>query len=184
MMIVFLDTETTALLAVEAAGVEHQPHIVEIYLLKTNYDFTGEQVYHQIIKPPVSIPEVVSKVHGITDEQVKNEKPFAAYYRSIAQFFTGVTHMVGHNLQYDKRVILYELERINKVTNFPWPIYNICTVEEIQKIKGFRMNLSDLHEELFGIRFESAHSADADTRALFRIYQEMVKRAMVSHVRI
>lgn len=174
-MIIFLDTETTALLAVEAAGVEHQPHIVEIFLLKTTDALDELDSLHLIIKPPIAIPEETSKIHGITNDKVKDCKPFAGYYRQIARFFLGVDYMIGHNLQYDKRVLLYELERINKVTNFPWPIVNICTVEETYKRRGHRVNLSDLHEELLGVRFEAAHTAEADTRALLRIYRKMME---------
>jgi DNA polymerase III epsilon subunit-like protein len=179
MSFIFLDTETTNLLAVEAADLENQPYIVEIFCLKTDEFLEPVSQFHTLIRPPIGIPQEVTKIHGITNERVASEKPFAAHWRQLSQFFLGCTHMIGHNLQYDKRMILYELQRANKQYNFPWPIYNICTVEEIQKIKGHRMSLGDLHEELFGQRFESAHSADADTKALLRCYREMVHRQMV-----
>jgi len=179
MSYIFLDTETTNLLAVEAAELQHQPYIVELFCIKTGNFLEEIDVFHKVIKPPITIPDNVIKIHGITNETVAKERPFAAYYQQLAAFFIGCTHMIGHNLQYDKRMMMYELQRINKQYNFPWPIYNICTVEETQKIKGHRMFLSDLHMELFGQSFDSAHSAEADTRALLRIYREMVKRRMV-----
>ena len=174
-MIIFLDTETTALLAVEAAGVEHQPHIVELYLLKTDDQLRELDELHLLIKPPIKIPDETIKIHGITNEKVKDKKPFAGYYRTISNFVIGTRCMVGHNLQYDKRVLQYELERINKVTSFPWPPTQVCTVEETQKRKGHRMSLGDLYEELFGTRFDAAHTAEADTRALLRIYRKMME---------
>jgi len=179
MSLIFLDTETTALLAVEAADLQHQPHIVEIYAIKTDDFLRKVSIFHKLIKPPIKIPPEVIKIHGIDDDAVKNEKPFAGYYRMLADYFIGVTHMIGHNLQYDKRMLLYELQRINKQHNFPWPPRDICTVEEIQKIKGHRMSLGDLHEELFGMRFDNAHRAEDDTEALLRVYQEMLRRNMV-----
>jgi DNA polymerase III epsilon subunit-like protein len=178
-MIVFLDTETTNLLAIEATDINNQPHIVEIYCEKTTMQFETIESYHTLIKPPIRIPENVIKIHGIDNEAVTKQYPFAGYYQPLARFFVGVTHIVGHNLQYDKRMMIYELQRINKQFSFPWPIYNICTVEEIFKIKGHRMSLGDLHFELFGTRFESAHSAEADTKALIRVYKAMVERRMV-----
>jgi DNA polymerase-3 subunit epsilon len=178
MSIIFLDTETTSLLAVEAADLVNQPYIVEIYLLITDMNLEPLDEYHTLVKPPISIPQNVIDIHGITNERVAGQKPFAGVYKRLASMFISSMYMVGHNLQFDKRMLMYELERINKVTNFPWPVGNICTVEEIQKIKGHRMSLSDIHEELFGQRFEAAHSAKADTQALLRVYKEMIKRNM------
>lgn len=174
MSIIFMDTETTSLLAVEAADLANQPHIVEICCIKTNIWFEKPEIFSQLIKPPIQISDEVIKIHGITNEFVKPYKPFAGYYKQLAAFFLGATHFIGHNLQFDKRVLENELRRINKVTNFPWPPNNICTVEEIQKIKGHRMSLGDLHEELFGVRFEEAHRAEADTQALVRVFKAMV----------
>jgi len=179
MSIIFLDTETTNLLAVEAADLQNQPHIVEIFCIVTDIELNEQDTYHRLIRPPISIPNEAIKIHSITDDKVRDKKPFAAHYRELAKLFVGCTHMIGHNLQFDKKMIENELQRINKVTNFPWPPNQICTIEEIQKIKGHRISLSDIHEELFGYRFESAHSADADTRALLKVYKELVKREMV-----
>jgi len=179
MSIVFLDTETTSLLAVEAADLSHQPHIVEIYAQKTDYNLDKISELHIVMKPPIKIPPEVSKIHGITDEDVKGKYPFGAYYRQIASYFLDVTHMIGHNIQYDKRMFIYELQRINKQYSFPWPIRDVCTVEEIQKIKGHRMSLQNLHEELFGGQFPNAHRAKDDVEALIRVYKEMVRRDMI-----
>ena len=178
-MIMFMDTETTNLLAVEAADIENQPYIVEVACVKTTMAFDPPEVYTSLIKPPRAIPENVIRIHHITNEAVADKKPFAGYYRNLASFFVGVTHLIGHNLQFDKRVLENELKRINKLTNFPWPPFNICTVEEIFKIKGYRMRLGDLHEELLGYRFEEAHRAEADTLALMRVFKEMVNKDMI-----
>jgi DNA polymerase III epsilon subunit-like protein len=178
-MIIFMDTETTSLLAIEAADLAHQPHIIEIACVKTDYDFNITDIYTTLIKPPIRIPLEVINIHGITDEEVSGQKPFAGYYRQLSSFFIGVTHLIGHNLQFDKRMLENELKRINRVTNFPWPPKNICTVEEIMKIKGHRMSLSDLHFELFGQGFEEAHRAESDTMALVSVYKTMIYRKMV-----
>lgn len=177
-MVIFMDTETTGLTSVEAAGLEHQPYIVEITCIKTNYELEIVSLFSTIVRPPIQIPEEVLKVHGITDDIAKSYKPFAGYYRQLAGYFVGTTHLIGHNLQFDKRVLETELKRLDKVTNFPWPPINVCTVEEIQKIKGHRMSLGDLHAELFGFRFEEAHRAEPDTRALIKVYKEMINRRM------
>jgi len=176
MSVIFMDTETTALLAVEAADLEQQPHMVEIACIKTDIHLDNIEVLSQLIKPPIRIPGEVINIHHITNEDVAYQKPFAGYYRQIANFFIGTTHLIGHNLQFDKRILENELKRINKVTSFPWPPNNICTVEEVQKLKGYRLSLSALHAELFGQGFEEAHRAETDTMALIRVYREMIAR--------
>jgi DNA polymerase-3 subunit epsilon len=171
-----MDTETTALLAVEAADLAHQPHMVEISCVKTNYDLDIIAILTTLVKPPIRIPLEVVNIHGITDEEVSGQKPFAGHYKQLANYFLDVSILVGHNLQFDKHVLEYELRRINKVTNFPWPPKNVCTVEEVMKIKGYRMSLGNLYFELFGETFEEAHRAEADTKALVRVYKEMINR--------
>jgi DNA polymerase III epsilon subunit-like protein len=174
-----MDTETTSLLAIDAADLAQQPHMVEISCIKTDYHFDIVSMFTTLVKPPIRIPFEVINIHGITDEEVANHKPFAGHYKLLAEYFLGVTCLVGHNLQFDKHVLEYELKRINKVTNFPWPPKNICTVEEAMKIKGHRISLGNLYFELFGQNFEEAHRAEADTKALVRVYKEMVNRQMV-----
>jgi DNA polymerase-3 subunit epsilon len=181
MSVIFMDTETTNLLAVEAADLVNQPYMVEICCVKTNIYLDKPEVYTQLIKPPIPIPSEVTKIHHIKDEDVAGQKPFAGYYKELASFFVGARYLIGHNLQFDKRILENELKRINKVTQFPWPPLNICTVEEIQKHKGYRMRLSDLHAELFGQGFEEAHRAEADTMALLRVFKTMVERKMINY---
>lgn len=181
MSVIFMDTETTALLAVEAASLDQQPHMIEICCVKVNIYLDKPEILTIQIKPPITIPDDVIKIHHITNEMVAGQKPFAGYYKTLANFFVGVTHLVGHNLQFDKRVLENELKRINKVTQFPWPPNNICTVEQIQKVKGHRMRLGDLHEELFGIGFEEAHRAEADTLALMRVFKAMVEKQWIKY---
>jgi DNA polymerase III epsilon subunit-like protein len=110
---------------------------------------------------------------------LRGYKPFALHYKSLAYFFTGATHLIGHNLMFDKHMLRYELARIDKVTNFPWPVHNICTVEECVALKGHRMSLSDLHFDLLGETFQETHTAKADTLALRNVYRKMIEKEMI-----
>jgi DNA polymerase-3 subunit epsilon len=179
MSIVFFDTETTSLLNVEAAELKDQPQIVELYAHKTNYSLEPIAEYHAYLKPNIPIAPEASKVHGITDDMLKGYNPFALHYKQLAYFFTGVTHLVGHNIQFDKSVLLYELRRIGKEHNFPWPIHNVCTIEIIVQQKGHRMSLSDLHLELIGESFQETHTAKADTIAVRNVFRKLVEKEMV-----
>lgn len=179
MSFIFIDTETTSLLAVEAADMADQPQILEIYCMKTDEYLMPINEFHAYCRPTIPIPEQSSKIHGITDDKVADALPFALHYKSLAKFFLGAERLIGHNLQFDKNVLSWSLRRINKQFNFPWPIQDICTIETVVKYKGHRMSLSDCHLEFIGESFAETHTAKADTQALHRIFREMVSREMI-----
>ena len=173
-MILF-DTETTGLLGVDGNPQELQPYIVEVYAMRLTKTMEVTNELHIRMKPPIKIPEETTKIHGITNDDVKDCKPFVFHWRKIAHFFEGSRYLAGHNLQYDKKVLFNELNRIDKVTNFPWPMRNLCTVEETVKWKGHRLSLTDLHTEIFGRAFDKAHSAKADVEATRVILKWMLE---------
>ena len=70
MSVIFMDTETTNLLAVEAADLANQPHIVEICCIKTNIYLDKPEVYSELIKPQIQIPDEVIKIQHIRNEDV------------------------------------------------------------------------------------------------------------------
>lgn len=172
-MIIF-DTETTGLLVPMAASIDYQPYLVELHAIKLNGD-----TLHVRCKPPISIPLEATKVHGITDADVRECGSFASVYPIIAEFFTGCRIMVGHNILFDQQVIYYELVRIGKQLNFPWAMNSICTAEWSRVTLGIRMNLTDLHTYLFGEGFSGAHSASVDCEMTAKCYVELTKRGMV-----
>jgi DNA polymerase III epsilon subunit-like protein len=183
MSVIFMDTETTSLLGIEAASLDAQPQIVELYCHKTNYNLETIADYHAYMRPNVAIAPEASKVHGITDDMLRGYNPFALHYKRLAYFFTGATHLIGHNLLFDKNVLKYELARIDKVTNFPWPIHDVCTIEVCVVNKGHRMSLSDLHLDLLGESFSETHTAKADTLALRNVFRSMVEKKMIESPR-
>ena len=110
---------------------------------------------------------------------VAKAKSFREHYLQIADFFFGVHRMVAHNLSYDRNMLLFELARIDKQLNFPWPIQHVCTVEKSIHIQQRRLKLATLHEELLGEEFKDAHRAKNDVHALFLCYQRMVDLGMI-----
>ena len=79
--IIFFDLETT--------GVDTATdRIVEISMVKIGVD-GSRQVKTRRINPEMHIPEEATAVHGITDEDVKNEPTFRQIAKSLAQFIEG-----------------------------------------------------------------------------------------------
>ncbi len=166
---IVLDTETTNLTVPDAAPLEQQPSIVEFAAIKLD-DKTLKQVARMefMCKPHTIIPPDSIAITGITNDMVKDKPPFAAYYMQLVDFFLGERVIVAHNLAFDLSCIKYELIRIGKLTAFPWPPQQICTVEKTVHILGHRMNLGALHLHLTKKEHTDAHRAMADVEALVR----------------
>lgn len=183
MNLVFFDCETTGLTKPAAAGLNAQPYITEICAIKTDAEYNIIDTYVKMFRVPVDVEKVqpgdkksTFEITGISNAMLADKNPFSAHWKEIADFFFGCHTMVAHNVTYDRDCLKYELMRLNKVLNFPWPMTHVCTVERTMKYKGYRLNLSALHEHLFGVKFEGAHRAEEDVQALIRCYKEIVKR--------
>lgn len=179
---IVLDNETTNLAAPEAAPLDQQPWVTEFAAIKLE-DRKGKLVetarMEFMCRPKVPIPQEAIEITGITNEMVKDKPPFVAFVPALVDFFLGERTVVAHNMPYDITVLRYEMKRIGRVTSFPWPPVQICTVEKTMGIKGYRMNLGDLHLHLTGKPHKDAHRAMADVEALVRVVQELRKRKVL-----
>ena len=176
MRITFFDTETTGLIDNHLRTLDKQPYIFEFFGLTTDGDGNELEVTHLWAKPPVAISQQVTKITGITDDDLADKPPF----RDIASQIKGVIEssdmVVAHNATYDRDVTNFEMQRIGMTVN--WPKI-ICTVELTEWLKGYRLKLEQLHEYLFEKKFDHAHSADADVRAMARCYFELQRRELI-----
>ena len=79
--LIFLDLETTGMNIVT-------DRIVEIALVKIHPDGREEEKLYRI-NPEMPIPENVSKIHGIYDEDIKDKPTFKEVAKTVAQFMEG-----------------------------------------------------------------------------------------------
>lgn len=179
MTIIVFDTETTGLLAPQAAGQEYQPHLVDFTGLEFDANLEHITTLSFRCKPPIDIPDDAIRVHGITNAEVNDFPPFSYFFPRLTHFFLGAKIAVGHNLMYDKMVLYWELVRLGKVLNFPWPPGAICTAEVVMQQLGHRLNLTDLHTKLFNQTFTGAHSASVDCEITAKCFIEMVRQGMI-----
>jgi hypothetical protein len=143
---IVMDTEGTDLLKPDVAPLADQPHLVEFAGIKLdNASLKETGRLHFICNPGVPLPELFTKITGITEAMVADKKLFAAHYHSLAQFFLGEDTMVAHNMGYDEGILKYALLRLGKLLFFPWPIKHICTVEASAGIKNHRLGMAELH---------------------------------------
>ncbi len=178
-MIVF-DTETTGLVQPKAAPIAKQPQIIEFAAVKLD-DKTLKQKgqIEFFCNPGKPLPDKIVEITGITDGVLKDEPPFSANYKSLVDFFLGEEIMLAHNLAFDRDLLAFELMRIDRLTQFPWPPVQKCSVELTYGIKKHRLNLAKLYEMAFGEKFKDAHRAMSDTKALARVVRWMREEELV-----
>lgn len=130
------------------------------------------------------IEEGATKVHGITNEfAAEHGLPLDVVLGIFCGLARSSTLFVGHNLEFDMRVITGELARLG------WPQFNrpqfctksrstnVCQFPPTEKmLKAGRRDykapkLIEAYRFAFGETFDGAHDAMADCRATARLYR-------------
>lgn len=178
-MIIF-DTETTGLLKASIVDLDKQPKIIEFAAIKLD-DKTLEEVdrIEFLVHPQETLPKEIIKITGLTDEKLKDAKTFEHHYEKLTDFFLGERILIAHNVSFDMGMLKNDLARIGRLTQFPYPPRQICTVVQTFQIKGYRLNLSKLHIHLFGEDFKEAHRAMHDVEALTKCVKELIKNQTI-----
>ena len=98
---------------IESTGVNPQEdRIVEISIIKMFPDGTKESKTRRV-NPTVPIPKEASDVHGIKDQDVKNELTFKAIARSLKDYIQGCDFASYNSNRFDVPMLLHEFERSN-----------------------------------------------------------------------
>ena len=164
------DTETTDLIKNKLLPLERQPHIIEFFGVSLDPEGNEIAAHHWMFKPPVKLNDDVKRITNISDEMLADKPPFASAAAEIKKLIEDHDEVVAHNLSYDMGVVDFEMKRCG--LSITWPIPT-CTVEGTEHLKGFRLNLSSLHELLFGEKFDGAHRAENDVRALAACFKQL-----------
>jgi len=170
--IIVFDTETDGLLKPSAAGIEGQPFITEIYMVKLDEEFNILEEFESYIKIPIPVPEFITRITGISDAMLSNAPTFRDISDKLKIFIEDATETVAHNHSFDKCMVLNQFIRAG-YKEFDWPEIETCTVEKTMHIEQRRLNLNRLHELLFGKEFTGAHRAKTDVHALVRCYHKL-----------
>lgn len=174
MLAMVFDTETDGLINTLAVRIERQPEVLSLYCQMVDLD-TGELLQKEsfLFRPHNPIPEDMTKIHGITNEMVKDAPPFREFAPLIRKIFREQEMCIAHNAAFDRDMIDIEMKRAGLVLD--WPRL-ICTVEQTIWLQSYRLSLTNLHNELFGMDFEEKHSAAGDVTALTKCCIEMRKK--------
>ena len=109
---IVLDTETTGL---DARGADRLVEIGCVELL--NHIPTG-RVFHRYINPQRSMPAEAFRVHGLSDEFLRDKPLFAAVVDEFLAFIEGA-RLVIHNAEFDVGFLNMELARERRPAILP-----------------------------------------------------------------
>ena len=163
--IVFFDLETTG---VDSA----KDRIVEISMIKIMPN--GEEVVRtRRINPEMHIPEDATAVHGITDDDVKNEPTFKQIAKSLSQFIEGCDFGGFNSNRFDLPMLVEEFLRVGVDVDFK----NRKFVD-VQNIfhKMEQRTLVAAYKFYCDKDLTDAHSAEADTRATYEVLKAQLDR--------
>ena len=156
--IVFFDLETT--------GVDtSKDRIVEISMIKVMPD-GSKDVKTRRINPEMPIPAEATAVHGITDEDVKNEPTFRQLAKSLAQFIQGCDFGGFNSNRFDLPVLVEEFLRAG--VDVDLKRRKFVDVQNIFHKKEQR-TLVAAYKFYCDKDLTDAHSAAADTMATYEV---------------
>lgn len=123
---------------------------------------------------------VITKITGLTDADLKGKPKFITILAELQEIFHRARTMVAHNLPFDRSLLYFELQRIGRECQFPWPTRHICTVEASMSIKGHRLKLQELFEIATGRPANQTHRAMGDVELLLDAVKYLRNKKMIS----
>lgn len=157
----------------EATGTNvAKDRIVEISILKVFPNGNKESFTYKI-NPEIPIPAVTSKIHGIYDEDVKDEPTFKALSSKILSILKGAD-LAGYNSnRFDIPLLAEELLRADQDFDFS----NVLAVD-VQTIfhKKEKRTLEAAYKFYCHKDLIDAHSAEADTLATYEVLEGQLER--------
>lgn len=164
--VAFIDLETTGINV-------SRDRIVEICIAKAKIDGTVE-VKTKRINPEMPIPLESSLIHGIYDEDVKDEPTFRQVAKSMAQFLEGCDLAGFNSNRFDVPMLVEEFLRVDT------SIFEVKNRKLIDAQRIFHMmeprTLSAAYKFYCNKSLENAHSAEADTLATLEVLCAQVEK--------
>ena len=163
---IVLDTETTGF------DPRTGDRLIEVGCIEIHDLLPTGRTFHRYCNPERSIPEDAIRVHGITDDKVKDAPKFSAIVADLMEFI-GDAPVIAHNAQFDRNFIDHECGRCGHelLHETRW----IDTLQLAQKrwpgmpnsldalCKRYKVSLAD----------RSFHGALIDARLLAEVYLEL-----------
>lgn len=164
--LMFIDVETT--------GLDGEARLIEIGAICTSFD--GFEVnfstFETLINPGVQIAEIITKITGITNDELALADS-EAIYGSFVEWVKkqAPEKCIAHNAQFDKGKLEYNLNRLGYDLVLP-PFE--CTVRmSKQNLKGPKNDKLGTLAEWFNFVNTQAHRALSDTETCAYIFAKI-----------
>jgi DNA polymerase III subunit epsilon len=195
-MIIIYDTETTGLPLWDKPS-EHpaQPRIVQLAALLTDDDGNKQASMDLLIRPDgFTIPEEVTKIHGISTERATEcGVPISEALSVFFTLWSCSSLRIGHGQSFDERLVRIEMKRPDaqkfSVSPDDWKAgESYCTMQTSKPILklpptdkmlaagrgGFKTpKLSEAYEHFIGEEMVNAHDAMVDVTATLAVYLKL-----------
>jgi len=176
---VVLDLETTGL-------DPTTDRIIEIAAIRFR-EGKESDIFESLVNPGIPIPDFITKLTGINDEQVQNAPALESIFEQCLQFI-GDSPLIGHQINFDAAFIEYvirrqkndfaewdnEAQRFKYLSNLRMDTLFLARIF-LPFLERFRLSTVAAH---FDIDLDKAHRALDDARASGRIFIELIERTL------
>lgn len=153
----------------KSAELEKQPRIIELCIVRMEGS-TIVSEHEWLIHPEMEVSAEITKITGITNEQLVGKPLFRELLPEIEAALSGADFFIAHNAHFDKTMVQNEFARCAR-TGYPWPKKEICTVQEFRHEFGRFPKLVDLYKVKLGRELAQTHRALDDVKALIEVLQ-------------
>lgn len=163
-MIVLFDTETTGLTPPSRVPLNLWPRVIEVACVVCKGE-TIVETYSQLIQPNCPIPPLITKITGLTADDLVGMPEFTAVLPRLVELFGQCSMAVAHNFEFDRNMIDSEAKRATGQP-FAWPAKRICTVQQYAHLSGKWLKQGELYQHFMKKPQAAAHRALDDVLAL------------------
>ena len=167
MLEIILDTETTGL------STNENHRIIEIGCIELDNLIPTKKIFHEYLNPERKVSDEAYKIHGYSDDFLKDKKLFSEIADSFLEFIKD-KKIIIHNASFDLSFLNYELGKINRK---PINKTNIIDTLEIarQKHPGSQNSLDALCKRYnIDNSKREKHTALIDCQLLKEVYINLV----------
>jgi len=150
-----LDTETTGL---------RNSEMVQLGII----DMDKTTVMETLVKPTIEIPDHVIKIHGITDEMVKDAPTFPDVYEGIKETLD------------DRKLLIYNAKFDIGILNYCCDLHNLPRLDLSENVVDvmipYATFVGDLNRNKKGFKWQKLngdHSAIGDCIAVWNVIEKM-----------
>lgn len=171
-----IDWETTGLPLHPDARLSLQPRVIEFGGVLIDEAGNHLEELSLLIDPEQQISEEITKITGITNDDLVGKPKFVDVLPQIAALVVQADVLIAHNAPFDVFLLELELQRCGH--EFPWPEHTLCTVQAYYEQYGKRPRLVELYEDVIGRPLMQTHRALDDVKALAEV---VVKEQLLTY---